>query len=191
MGFVRKQEARSFALREHLPQQRLIDEAPSALALLARQRSRGGEVDARLRLDELLPAVQLASDPRACLSASSTMSCSRCPSPTVSNDSACRGARVEGFGTFAVPDDDGVAERRWMWMTSEAACEGIVSAPTRSSKARIARIHVQLLGAYDRRRVPQAVDTHRGGDDEKAAQSECYRAVSYRVHDFRALVKQR
>ena len=34
----------------------LVDEAPSALTLLARQRSRDGEVDARPRLDELLPA---------------------------------------------------------------------------------------------------------------------------------------
>ena len=35
-------------------------------------------------------------------------------------------------------DRDGVAERSWMWMIGEAACEGIVTASMRSSTARMA-----------------------------------------------------
>ena len=74
-----------------------------------------------------------------CTSTSSATSCNTCSSPAISNDGGSRGAGVDGFGAFRVTADDCAGERRWMWMISEAACEGIVIASTRSSTARIAR----------------------------------------------------
>ena len=90
----------------------------------------------------------------------STMSCSRRSSPAMSNSSAERGAGVTGFNAFAEPDD--IAERRWIWMIDEAACEGIVIASTWSSIAPD-RAHVLLQRAQDSWRVPKDVDALRGG----------------------------
>ncbi len=45
-----------------------------------------------------------------CASASSTISCSKCSSPAMSNDGASRGAGVAGFGGFA--DGDSVVGGR-------------------------------------------------------------------------------
>ena len=73
-------------------------------------------------------------------SASSTISCSRRSSPAMSKERAWRDAGVAGLTGFVDVDEDGVAERSWMWMIGEAACEGIVTASMQSSTARIARM---------------------------------------------------
>ena len=62
---MRGQQARSFPLHEHL-RDGSLDDAGQALALLARQRCRDGEADARPRFDELLHSQPArASDPHA------------------------------------------------------------------------------------------------------------------------------
>ena len=59
-----------------------------------------------------------------CVSASSTISCSTRFLPVISNEGGLRGARVVGSGAFRDEDDDGVAERKWIWLINWAAlCE--------------------------------------------------------------------
>ncbi|KAH8984816.1 hypothetical protein EDB92DRAFT_1460233 [Lactarius akahatsu] len=91
------------------------------LALLAQQRRRDSMPDARTRLDEFLPArLALARDLYALRERLVY---------NIPHDGASRRAGITGFGGFT--DADGVAaERRRMWMLSEAACEGTVVAST-------------------------------------------------------------
>ena len=98
-----------------------------------------------------------------CVSTSSTMSCDR-HSPAISNESPSRGAGVAGFTSFVDVDADGIAERSWMWMIGEAACEEIVMA-SHSSTARIERTFsctvLKIDGVFCRMFMPFEAETVR------------------------------
>ena len=55
-----------------------------------------------------------------CANAPSEISRSTRSSPAIYNEGGLRGARVVGSGAFRDEDDDGVAERRWIWLIDEA-----------------------------------------------------------------------
>ena len=62
-------------------------------------------------------------------------------------------------------DAEGVAERNWMWIIGEAACEGIVTASIRSSTARMARTFscsmLKIDGMFRRMLMPSEAETAR------------------------------
>jgi len=113
-----------------------------------------------------------ASDPHALRECLVTMPCSRRSSPAISNNGPLHGAGVAGF---ADADADGVTERKWTRMLGEAACEGIVSASTRPSTARIARTFtcsvLRIDGVFRRCRCPpiggREERRERGGENER------------------------
>ena len=100
-----------------------------------------------------------------CASTSSTISCNTRSSPAISNDGGSRGAGVDVFGAFRVTADECAGERRWMWMISEAACEGIVIVSTRSSTARMARTFsfraLSMYGVFRWMLMPSEAETAR------------------------------
>ena len=90
---------------------------------------------------------------------------------------------------MADADRDGVAERNWMCMIGEAACEGFVTASIRPSKARMARTFscnvLKINGVFHRMFMPSEAETARsaGAAAEKTNDVPLTRLLSTTVHE--------